>query len=64
MIGLLVSTNWKIESYDSIFVIVYHLIKMVNEKLLRIMINRLGFAEVIIDIIIKYHELPNFIIMD
>ena len=52
VIGLLISTNWKKESYDSILVIVDWLIKMVHYKLVKVIINALGLVEVIFDIVV------------
>lgn len=52
--GLLVSTNWKDESYDFILVIVDFLTKMVYYKPVKVTIDAPGLAEVIINIIV-YH---------
>ena len=37
---------------------------MVHHKLIKVTINTLRHAKVIIDIVIKYHDLPNSIIRD
>ena len=50
--GLPVLTNWKSESYNSILVIVDKLTKMVHYELVKIMINALGLAKIIIDVVI------------
>ena len=64
MIELLVSTDWKSESYDLILIIDDRLIKMVFYKLVKIMINTTGLAEVIIDVLLRHHGLSDFIITD
>ena len=60
--GLPISTNWKGDSYDSILVIVDRLTKMVNYKLVKITIDTLGLAEVIIDVVVCHHGLPDSIV--
>ena len=62
--GLPISTDWKNESYDSILVIIDRLTKMVHYEPVKITINTLGLAEVIIDVVVQYHSLPDFIITD
>lgn len=62
VIGLPVSTNWKGETFASIFFNINQLIKMVHYEPLKVTINALGFAKVIIDIVIRYESLPNVII--
>lgn len=52
VIGLSISTNWKDKSYDSIFVIIDRLTKMVYYKLVKVTINAPGFAEIIINIVV------------
>ena len=54
----------KSESYDSDFVIIDQFTKMVYYKLVKIMIDVLSLAEVIINIIIRHYGLFNFIIID
>ena len=56
--------DWKDENYDSIFVIVDLLTKMVNYKLVKIIINVMDLAKIIIDNVIRYHGLSNSIITD
>ena len=53
--GLPISTDWKGDSYDSIFVIINWLIKIVYYKPVKVIINALGFAKVIIKMVVKYH---------
>ena len=60
--GLLVSTNWKGETYDSILVIVDRLIKMVYYKLVKVIINTPGLAEIIIDVVVKHYGLSDLIV--
>ena len=62
--GLPILTDWKGESYDSILVIVDRLTKMVHYKPVKITINALGLAEVIIDVTVRHHGLLNSIITD
>ena len=62
--GLPISTNWKGDSYDSILVIVDRLTKMVYYEPVKITINAPGLAEVIIDIVVHHHGLPNLIVTD
>ena len=57
--GLPVSTNWKGETYDSIIVIVDRLTKMVHYEPVKISIDAPGLAEVIIDVIVRHHGLPD-----
>ena len=61
---LLILTDWKGESYDSILVIVDRLTKMVHYKPVKITINAPSLTEVIIDIVIRDHGLPDSIITD
>ena len=62
--GLPVSTNWKGETYDSILVIVDRLTKMVHYEPVKITINAPGLAEVILDMVVWHHGLPNSIVLD
>ena len=58
------STDWKGNSYDSILVIVNRLTKMVYYEPVKVIINGPGLADVIIDVVIRHHGLPNSIISD
>ena len=49
--GLLILTNWKVESYYSILVIVNQLMKIVYYKLVKIIINALRLVIFIFNII-------------
>ena len=62
--GLPLSANWKGNSYDSILVIIDCLTNMVHYELVKVTINAPGLAEVIIDMVIQYHGLPDSIISD
>ena len=62
--GLPISTDWKRNSYNSIFVIVNQLIKMVHYELVKVTINAPGFAEIIINIVVKHHGLLDSIVTD
>ena len=64
MTRLPISTDWKGKSYDSILVIVDRLIKIVHYELVEITIDAPGLAEVIINIVVQYHGLPDSIITD
>ena len=54
--------NWKGDSYNSIFVIVDWLTKIVYYKLVKVTIDAPGLAEVIIDVIVRHHGLPDSIV--
>ena len=62
--GLPISTDWKGKSYDSILVIVDKFTKMVYYKPVKITIDVPGLAEVIINVVVRYHGLPDSIIID
>ena len=62
--GLPISTDWKGDSYDSILVIVDRLTKMIHYKLVKITIDAPGLAEVIIDVVVHHHGLPDSIVTD
>ena len=52
MTGLPVSTDWKGENYNFILVIVNRLMKMVNYELVKVTINALRLAEIILNIVV------------
>ncbi len=62
--GLPVLINWKGDTYNLILVIVNWLTKMVHYELVKITIDAPGLAEVILDVVIKHHSLPNSIVSD
>ena len=61
VIGLLVSTNWKGKTYNSILV---QLTKMVYYKPVKVIVHALDLAEVIINVVVRYHGLFNSIVGD
>ena len=60
--GLPVSIDWKGENYNSILVIINQLTKMVHYKLVKITLNASGLTEVIIDVVVCHHRLPDSIV--
>ena len=62
--GLPLSSDWKDDSYNLIFVIVDRLTKMVYYKPVKVTINTLELAEVIIDMVVQHHGLLDSIISD
>ena len=62
--SLPISTDWKKDSYNLIFVIIDWLIKMVYYKLVKIIINTLGFAKIIINITVRYYGFFDLIIIN
>lgn len=62
MTGLPISINWKEEPYDSILVIVNWLTGIVNYELAKITIDTLGLTKVIIDVVVKLHDLFDSIV--
>ena len=64
IISLPILTDWKKDSYNSIFVIINQFIKIVYYKLVKIIINALDFVEVIINNVIGHHSLPDLIIIN
>ena len=62
--GLPVSTNWKGDTYDSFLVIVEGLRKMVHYEPVKVTIDASGLAEVIIDVVMRHHSLPDSIFSD
>ena len=61
---LLISTNWKRESYDSILVIVDWLTKIVYYEPVKITIDTPRLAKILLDIVVWHHDLPNSIVLD
>ena len=60
--GLPISTDWKVDSYDSILVIVNWLTKIVHYKPVKVTIDALGFTEIIINVVVRHHNLPDSIV--
>ena len=64
MIGLSLSANWKNDGYDLILVIGNLLNKMVHYKLVKVSMNALRLAEVIMDTVMQQYGFPDSIISD
>ncbi len=62
--SLLISTDWKSDSYDSIQVIIDRFTKMVYYKPAKVTINVPGLAKVIIDVVMRHYRVPESIMMD
>ena len=62
--GLPLSADWKGDNYDSILVIINRLIKMVHYKPVKVTIDAPRLTEVIIDVVVQYHGLPDSIMTD
>ena len=62
--GLLILTNRKGESYDSILIIIDWLIKMIYYESVKVTIDAPRLAEVILDMVVWHHDLPNSIMSD
>ena len=60
--GLPLSADWKGDSYDSILVIVNRLTKMVHYEPVKVTIDAPGLAEVILDVVVRHHGLPDSIV--
>ena len=61
---LAILTNWKEDNYDSNLVIIDWLTKIVYYKLVKVIINIPELAEVIINVIVYYHNLLVSIVTD
>lgn len=61
-IRLLISKNWKSETYKSILVIVDRFIKMKHYKSLKIIIDALALAEIINNVVVYHLIIPKSII--
>lgn len=59
---LLVSTNWKSKTYNSILVIVDRLTKMIYYKPVKVITDTSGLAKVIINVIVRHHGIADSII--
>ena len=62
--GLPLSADWKGDSYNLILIIVDQLTKMVHYEPVKVTINAQGQAEVIIDVVIWHHGLPDSIVIN
>lgn len=64
IIGLSNLINWKINSYDSILVIINWLIIMIYYKPIKITIDVPELAKIIIDVIIRHHGFLYLIVIN
>ena len=64
VMGLPILTDWKGDSYNSILVIVDWLTKMVHYKSVKVTIDAPGLAEIIINVVMRYHGLSDLIVND
>ncbi len=62
--GLPISADWKSDSYNSILVIVDRLTKMVHYEPVKVTIDARGTAEVIINVVVRHHGVPESIVTD
>ena len=62
--SLPILTDWKEDSYNSIFVMVNWLTKIVNYKLVQVTINVSSLIKIIINMVIRYHGLLGLIIIN
>lgn len=62
--GFLLLINLKDNSYDSILVIIDYVTKIVYYKLIKTNIDITRLVKTIISIMVKYHNLPKFVISD
>ncbi len=62
--SFLISANWKGDSYDLILVIVDRLMKMVHYVPVKVTIDAPGLEEVIIDVVVCHHGVPESIVTD
>ncbi len=62
--GLLISADWKGDSYDSILVIIDLLTKMIYHVLVKVSIDILGLAEMIINMVVCHYRVPESIVID
>ena len=60
--GLLLSTDWKEDSYNSIFVIVNQMTKMMHYEPIKVTIDRAGLAEIILNVVVWHHSLSDSIV--
>ncbi len=62
--SLLISANWKDDSYDLILVIIDRLTKIIYYKSIKVIIDMSSLAKVIINMIVRYHSISKSIIMN
>ena len=54
--------DWKNNNYNSLLVIANRLTKIVYYKPVNVIIDALDLAKVIINIVMRYHDLPDLIV--
>ena len=64
VIDLSISANWKGDSYNSILIIVNRLTKIVYYLPVKITIDAPGLVEVIINMVVHHHGVPELIVAD
>lgn len=64
VIELLVFSNWKSETCNLILVIIYQLMKIVYYESVQVTNNTPNLGEIILDVIVWYHGLPNSFVSD
>ena len=62
--GLLISANWKDNSYNSILVIINGLTKMVHYEPVKVIINALGLAKMIINAVVHHYGVLELIVIN
>ena len=62
--GLSILMDWKRDSYDSIFVIVNRLTKIIYYTPVKVTINTSSLAEIIINMVVRHYGLPDSIVTD
>ena len=62
IIGLPRSADWRGDGYDSILVIVDWLTKIVYYEFVQTIITALALVEVILNVVVQYHSLPDSIV--
>ena len=62
--SLSISANWKGDSYNLILVIVDRLTKIVHYEPVKVTIDVLGQAKVIINMVVHHHKVSESIVMD
>ena len=62
--GLPLSADWKGNSYDLILIIVNRLTKIVHDEPVKVTIDAPGLVEVIRDVVVWHHGLPDSIMTD
>lgn len=60
-VTLPISANWKGNTFDSILVIVDRLTKIIHYELVKVIINALGLAKLILGMVVWHHGLPNLV---